>query len=351
MNVPVLVNRSCSDIRAVKEAVEIINHLQPYFDLKFQAVDWLQSGRTASRESVKKMIAKRHPSTPVLAVVDVNLKGGHFDCLSKGICIISTAHWEERFAPPPTKIFLVFLFACSLATLVAEMPDQQIDALMHDKLRGCIFDSSGGRREIRIGLVAAHLCAKCEGALAQWGVSDKAIDALVEILGYVRAFAIRRPRSTPSSVFIGHGRRDDWKELAEFLSGIGLHVDEFNVVEPSGRTTVERLTEMLNSACFAFLVMTAEDMHRDGRQHARENVVHEIGLFQGKLGFSKSIILKQQGVAEFSNIKGLTYIPFSSGRIASAFSKVKATLVREGILDSPSESIRQGTRRLKSAGQ
>lgn len=40
---------------------------------------------------------------------------------------------------------------------------------------------------------------------------------------------------------------------------------------------------MLSSAGFAFLVMTGEDMHDDNELHARENVIHEIGLFQGKL--------------------------------------------------------------------
>ena len=27
--------------------------------------------------------------------------------------------------------------------------------------------------------------------------------------------------------------------------------------------------------------MTAEDEHADGTKHARENVIHEVGLFQG----------------------------------------------------------------------
>jgi predicted nucleotide-binding protein len=59
---------------------------------------------------------------------------------------------------------------------------------------------------------------------------------------------------------------------------------------------------MLNKTCFALLVMTAEDAHDDGKTHARENVVHEIGLVQGRLGFRKSIIVRQNGTAEFSNI-------------------------------------------------
>ena len=63
---------------------------------------------------------------------------------------------------------------------------------------------------------------------------------------------------------------------------------------------------MLDRALFAFLVMTGEDQHGDGTTHARENVIHEAGLFQGRLGFEKAIILLEEGCAEFSNIHGLT---------------------------------------------
>jgi hypothetical protein len=48
--------------------------------------------------------------------------------------------------------------------------------------------------------------------------------------------------------------------------------------------------------------MTAEDAHADNTSHARENVVHEAGLFQGRLRFERAIILLEQGCAQFSNI-------------------------------------------------
>jgi predicted nucleotide-binding protein len=91
---------------------------------------------------------------------------------------------------------------------------------------------------------------------------------------------------------------------------------------------------MLDYSRFAFLVMTAEDIHADKKGHARENVVHEIGLFQGKLGFEKAIILKEEGVADFSNIHGLTYIPFPKGKLnAAARKEIRRALEREGIID------------------
>jgi predicted nucleotide-binding protein len=88
---------------------------------------------------------------------------------------------------------------------------------------------------------------------------------------------------------------------------------------------------MLNEASFAFLVLTAEDEKEDGTKHARENVIHELGLFQGRLGFRRAIILLEDGCQEFSNIHRLTQIRFPAGRIDVAFEEIRRVLEREGM--------------------
>ena len=108
--------------------------------------------------------------------------------------------------------------------------------------------------------------------------------------------------------------------------------DEFNREPTAGMSTKERLAEMLDAACFAFLVMTAEDEHADGSKHARANVIHETGLFQGRLGFTRAIILLEEGCEEFSNIVGITQIRFPKGDITAQFEQVRRVLERERIM-------------------
>jgi predicted nucleotide-binding protein len=136
-----------------------------------------------------------------------------------------------------------------------------------------------------------------------------------------------------ASVFVGHGRSLLWRELKDFIKDrLGLPVDEFNRVSTAGIPTVTRLKEMLDSAGFAFLVFTGEDEQPDGKLHARENVVHEAGLFQGRLGFNKAIILLEDGCEEFSNIHGLGQIRFPKGRMSAIFEQVREVLEREGLV-------------------
>jgi predicted nucleotide-binding protein len=136
-----------------------------------------------------------------------------------------------------------------------------------------------------------------------------------------------------TNVFIGHGRSHMWHELKDFVQDrLSLPWDEFNRVPVAGATNIARLVEMLDAAAIALLVMTAEDEMADGGVQARMNVVHEAGLFQGRLGFSKAIILLEEGCAEFSNVQGLGQVRFPKGNIAAAFEEIRRVLEREGLL-------------------
>lgn len=137
-----------------------------------------------------------------------------------------------------------------------------------------------------------------------------------------------------TNIFIGHGQSPFWRELKDFISErLVLPCDEFNRVPVAGVTNIARLAQMLDQASFAFLVMTTEDEQADGNLHARMNVIHEVGLFQGRLGFGRAIVLLEEGCAEFSNIQGLGQIRFPEGNISAVFEQVRRVLEREGIVE------------------
>jgi predicted nucleotide-binding protein len=137
------------------------------------------------------------------------------------------------------------------------------------------------------------------------------------------------PASAPH-IFIGHGRASDWRDLKDHLHEQQHYaVEAYETGARAGHAIRDVLDAMMESATFAILVLTAEDEMADGQLRPRENVVHETGLFQGRLGWTRAIMLVENGVEPFSNVAGITQIRYDKGQIRSTFGDVVATLKAE----------------------
>jgi len=131
-------------------------------------------------------------------------------------------------------------------------------------------------------------------------------------------------------IFIGHGHSNQWRDLKDHLhEKHDFVVEAYEIGARAGLTVKEVLDEMLTGSSFALLVFTGEDEDAQGKMHARENVIHESGLFQGRLGWRKAIVLLEEGVQEFSNMDGLNTIRFGKNAIREAYGEVLATIRRE----------------------
>jgi predicted nucleotide-binding protein len=131
-------------------------------------------------------------------------------------------------------------------------------------------------------------------------------------------------------VFIGHGHSGLWVRVQLFLQNeCRLEVVAFESESRVGESIVFVLKDMLRKATFAVFVLTGEDETTEGGKRARQNVVHEAGLFQGVLGFEKAILLVQKGLEEFSNVDGLQHISFDADKIEHTFFELQRVLKRE----------------------
>ena len=211
-------------------------------------------------------------------------------------------------------------------------------------LLGTLFDESPLKSTHEIRMFSQRVGGSREINDHKNRITD-CINDLESIYGQLELYE-ELPNNTPQTtnndtvnnenkkIFIGHGRSLVWRVLKDFIEGtLGLPYEEFNRVPTAGQFTGNRLKEMLDESCMAFLIMTGEDEQADGSLHARENVIHEAGLFQGRLGFEKAIILLEEGCTDFSNIHGLIHIPFPKGNIEAAFEEIRRVLQRESILE------------------
>ena len=110
--------------------------------------------------------------------------------------------------------------------------------------------------------------------------------------------APEKPKPKPI-IFIGHGGSEQWRNLKDHLhEKHDYDVEAYEIGARAGHAIRDILEEMLGKTSFAILVMTGEDKTEDGEIRARQNVVHELGLFQGRLGFTRAIILLEDGTEE-----------------------------------------------------
>ena len=130
----------------------------------------------------------------------------------------------------------------------------------------------------------------------------------------------RDPSERPGRVFISHGRSPDWREVQVYIEkDVKFETLELAQEPNKGRTVLQKLDEESNSCSFAVVVMTGDDDIGIGAPRARENVMHEIGYFQGKYGLANVCLLHEEGTNIPSNIHGLVYIPFPKGLVSATF--------------------------------
>lgn len=165
--------------------------------------------------------------------------------------------------------------------------------------------------------------------------SRPAIEAVFDVFeAHLHNSRLPDPPDIPThgrpTVFLGHGRSPIWRDLKDHLQDQhGYDVEAYEVGARAGHGIRDILEEMLRQSTFAILVMTGDDETTDGVVQPRLNVVHEAGLFQGKLGFNRAVMLVEEGVEGFSNIHGIAQIRFPVGHIKETFGDVLATINRE----------------------
>lgn len=142
--------------------------------------------------------------------------------------------------------------------------------------------------------------------------------------------SVIRSEEYPIKIFIGHGQDNQWRDLKDHLhEQHGFEVNAYEIGPRAGLSVKEVLESMLNESSFALLVLTGEDIDTEGVAHARENVIHELGLFQGRIGFKRAIAVLEKGVNEFSNILGVNQVRFSKGNIKETFGDILSIIKRE----------------------
>ena len=97
-------------------------------------------------------------------------------------------------------------------------------------------------------------------------------------------------------------------------------------------TVIEKLEKYGRMADYAVLILTGDDRTENGESRARQNVIQELGWFQGVLGRNRTAILQQSGVAVASNLSGIVYLEFHDDSVESAFDALRREFETAGLI-------------------
>ena len=121
-------------------------------------------------------------------------------------------------------------------------------------------------------------------------------------------------------VFITHGHSNDWRQVQAFIEkDVQLLTIALEQEPNMGLTIIEKLIDNSVRCNSSVIVMTGDDVANGDEARVRENVMHEIGFFQGRYGRSNVILLHEEGVNIPTNLSGVAYVPFPKGNIQAGF--------------------------------
>ena len=131
-----------------------------------------------------------------------------------------------------------------------------------------------------------------------------------------------------ANIFLSHGHNELLKlKLKDFLqSRLGRRTIILSEQPNLGLTVVEKLERVSQSCSFAVVLMTKDDELAEGGLRARQNVVHEIGFFQGRYGRNNVVLLAERDVEVFSNISGIVRIDFEADHFADVFEPLRSEI-------------------------
>lgn len=155
---------------------------------------------------------------------------------------------------------------------------------------------------------------------------DKVTSVFKKHMPMCNIYELQKKLRKPT-IFIGHGRSVLWRDIKDHLHD--KHMFEIQAYETDDRSSgyiFENVENMIKKASFAILILTNEDEMVNGIFRSRQNVIHELGFSQAKLGRKNTLVVIEENVDWPSNIQGIDYFYFSKGNIREVFGDIVSAL-------------------------
>jgi hypothetical protein len=325
MHVLILIHTGNSHAARIETAVSLVNGCQRFFHLTIRRVDrFAKTNQKVSALALSKQIDDEFQGQQAIAIVEDAFDDNWFSHEYRSSCIITTVDWEQVYAPPSLRTYIIYQLAQALAHFSADMSEEMALNIVHEPPVGCIYDMTIHKPDIRLGMVAGNLCQRCMAQLRELGTNDNAIEAISKIVILVRSEALGKPIIfDPNEVFVVmRFTRNDENDNA-WRYGIKLGVEACGLRAVRGDDKVEsmQILEKVNKAIQRSRLVIAKVDENN------LNVYYELGFSMG-LGKDVLLVSSDELIVNLpSDLKSWEYLTYEKGNYEQLSGKVKRYLI------------------------
>ncbi|MHB9024851.1 MAG: hypothetical protein ACYC7E_11865 [Armatimonadota bacterium] len=279
MQITVLIHGDNAHRQRIESAVALINGCQSYFRLIIETdAALVVHGYPTNPDRVRSHIEHARPGSYTIAIVEDLLNDNWFSHEYRCSSVITIGDWEQHYAPPTLKSYIMYQVAQALMHFASDLSEEIAMRLVHEPPKGCLFDMSTRKLDIRLGMVAGNLCARCASTLRQFGTDQNAIDAIDRIVNLVRSEALGKPvLLDPRKAFVVMRFTSKDENDNAWRYGIKAGVEEYGFVPERADVRVESrqiLDKIFDRIKASRLVIAKVD-------ESNLNVYFELGVAMG----------------------------------------------------------------------
>lgn len=285
MEIKVVCCKQNPRMNQIIQAIKIINGVQNrfYCVLEISESDVTKSSLVNWYAFVHNTSPENHE--PVVYITEKAFEDNWFSHESYNIAIISINGWEDLYAPPSLKAFLVYQIAQIALSFEGDLSENMELRFVHDRAEGCMYDFCLDKKDIKLGMSSGAICPKCKGTLKRFGIDDTAVDAAEHMLNYVRAEAIGKPMlfdENKAFIVMRFSSNDENDHAFKYgirpaLEELGLDCTRADSTINSG-PLLKKIWQSIERSRFIIAKVDAKNL----------NVYFELGL---AMGLDKSVLL------------------------------------------------------------
>lgn len=194
MNISIVCNEDNIYINQINESIKIMNGLQKYFyyRLECEDIDDVKKVETEINWSIFRVNHKNSKNR--VYITERPFDDNWFSHEERNFSLITVYDWEKLYSPPSIICYLIYQIAQASINFEADINEDMEMRMVHQNASGCLFDFCGRKHDIKLGMVAGTICPTCKATLSSYGIHINAINAIENILDYVRSSAIGNPQ-------------------------------------------------------------------------------------------------------------------------------------------------------------